>query len=305
MIMLSYPSSLRRMVFVTVAVGLLGACQTAKPELEPAPPPPPTLSEETRLLLLAEGEIALEEGEAKQAMNYYHQILRARPDDPDARLGVIETYVATGNWKEAFKQLRTLEPTPAIEARYLQAEGATLVQAGRAGEARQKLAAAVRIDETLWRAWNLLGFVEDRSGNGETARESYRKALAANPDAVIVYNNLGVSYMTDRLYSQAEEILVRGLMIAPDNDTVKSNLRLAIAFQGRYVDALAGAKPKELPEILNNIGYIATIRGDYVDAESYLARALALSPTFNEEASRNLRYLGELKQKRELEQQRM
>ncbi len=96
---------------------------------------------------------------------------------------------------------------------------------------------------------------------------------------------------------EAVEDFDRALRIDPRFDVAQENLRLALAWQGKYVHAMAGASNRDLPRILNNVGFIALMRGDYGNAEAYLLRAMEVDPRYNETAARNLSYL---KQVREL-----
>ncbi len=78
---------------------------------------------------------------------------------------------------------------------------------------------------------------------------------------------------------------------------------LALAWKGRYVRAVAGATNTNRGRILYNIGLIAILRGDYVNADSYLLRAMEADPSFNEIASRNLAYLKHVKELRDADSQ--
>jgi Flp pilus assembly protein TadD len=68
-------------------------------------------------------------------------------------------------------------------------------------------------------------------------------------------------------------------------------MRMAYALQGRYIEALAGVPEQEMPDALNNVGYAATVRGDYEAARAYLARAMEMSPAFHKKASANMQQL--------------
>jgi Flp pilus assembly protein TadD len=59
---------------------------------------------------------------------------------------------------------------------------------------------------------------------------------------------------------------------------------------------MTGVAENDLPRVLNNIGYIALMRGDLDNAEAYLQRAMELDPAYNVTASRNLAYLRNLRE---------
>ncbi len=84
-------------------------------------------------------------------------------------------------------------------------------------------------------------------------------------------------------------------------EVARENLRLALAWQGKYVRAMAGASNRDMARILNNIGFIALMRGDYGNAESYLLRAMEADPSYNETAARNLSYLEQVRKLAESE----
>ena len=69
------------------------------------------------------------------------------------------------------------------------------------------------------------------------------------------------------------------------------NLRLALAWSGRYAHAMTGATDEDISKVLNNVGYVALLRGDFDNAEAYLLRAMEADPSFNKVAWRNLAYL--------------
>ncbi len=74
------------------------------------------------------------------------------------------------------------------------------------------------------------------------------------------------------------------------------NLRLALAWDGEYALALAGAEDGGLARALNNVGYVALLRGDQDNAESLFLRAIETDPAFNTIAARNFSYLRSLRE---------
>lgn len=54
------------------------------------------------------------------------------------------------------------------------------------------------------------------------------------------------------------------------------------------MDALAGVGMAQLPEVLNNLGYVAMVKGDLPVAEAYFTRAIEASPSYYRIAAENL-----------------
>jgi Tfp pilus assembly protein PilF len=161
----------------------------------------------------------------------------------------------------------------------------------------ESLREAVREDPKLWRAWNALGYYHDSQHDWAAAAESYGRALEGNPESALVFNNRGFSMLMQERLDEAIADLDRALKIDPDFEVAQENMRLALAWSGRYVHAMSGASKRDMARVLNNIGFVAIMRGDYDNAEAYLLRAMEIDPSYNDVASRNLAYL---KQVREL-----
>src|SRR5262249_32887177 len=106
-----------------------------------------------------------------------------------------------------------------------------------------------------------------------SAQSAYDRAFQLSHGAPIVLNNQGMSLMLQKRYAEAAGKFTAALRIDPHLATAETNLRLALAWQGRYQEASAGASQAELGDVLNNIGYVAMMRRDYDEAQSYLLRA--------------------------------
>ncbi len=102
---------------------------------------------------------------------------------------------------------------------------------------------------------------------------------------------MGASYMMQKNYAEAARTFSKALEADPGFEKAETNLRMALAWQGKYAEAAAGTRRRELPSVLNNVGYIAILRGDYDRAEALLNQAMEASPSFNDRAWENLRYL--------------
>jgi Flp pilus assembly protein TadD len=248
-----------------------------------------------RELLLSHGSHALDSEKYEEAVSAYKRILSVEPENPDAIFGMAETMLATGSNAEALGYYRLLDKHDAFRSRALQGEGIVLLNLGQQQMGLDVLRKAVASDETLWRAWNALGRTLDIQSNHEEALKSYNRALALIPSSALVLNNRGVSYMLAGRYKEAEVDLRRAVSVDRELSRARSNLRLALAWQGKYAEALADVSRIDAPAALNNIGYIAMQRGDMSHAEAYFVQAMQTSPVFYDKADRNLKFLIETK----------
>ncbi len=285
---------------VAVAAALLVAlagCETlsqdqmelevaALPMVEPAAPG-----------TLALAERALSESRHEDAGQLIERVLLAEPENWEARLLLAELHLASGDPGRAEPIFESLIDKADVDGRALQGHGIVLTLQGNLDRGMESLQRAVALDSGLWRAWNALGYHHDSNRDWAAAADSYRKALEGNPDSALIYNNRGYSMLMQKRLKEAVADFNRALRMDPEFEVARENLRLALAWQGKYVHAMAGASNRDMPRILNNIGFIAVMRGDYGNAEAYLLRAMEADPRYNETAARNLTYL---KQVREL-----
>ena len=287
-----FPSQWRLLAAVICGALLLSGCATT----EPTPPAQPAASPEAVRSALARADAALSKGDLTAARKGYRRVLTLAPDTKAAQLGLGEIELVAGDPNQAleyFSAVATADPT--LRPGALQGQGITLVKLGRPEAALPALKEAVTLDPGLWRAWNALGTLEDARHDWAAADEAYGKALAIKPDAAIVLNNIGMSKLVRRDYAAAEQDFARALAMDPDLDEAAANRRLAQAWQGRYEVALQGAGNETLPRLLNDVGYVAMLRGDLATAESLFLRAIAASPTYHDVAYKNLEEVERLK----------
>ncbi len=242
-------------------------------------------------------EMAFEDGLFEEARQRYLRLVAMQPGEPRHRLGLAETALAVGDDAQA----RTLfdevlaSGKPEVLGRAHQGKGLSLLRGSRPRLALEPLKAAVAADPGLWRAWNGLGLLHDADGAWDLADEAYGKALLASHGAAEVLNNHGYSRLLRGQPTQAAALFIKALRARPGMPRAEANLRLALAAQGQYREAQAGARPTALPDVLNNVGYVAMVRGDHGKAEAYLSQALEASPAYFSTASENLLRLRALK----------
>ena len=234
---------------------------------------------------------AIDEGRTDDAKKMLERVLRAEPQNAEARLLLGELFLVEGQWSQAYGVFDQMTGDVAAGARAQQGAGIAAMRDGKQLLAVDHLKKAVESDPQLWRAWNALGTYYDSKEQWSEADEAYDMAIAAAPDEAMLYNNLGFSQFNQGRLEESIASLERALALDPELEPAKANLRLALAWSGRYVHAISGTEDRDLPRVLNNVGYIALMRGDLDNAEAYLLRAMEADPSFNEVAWRNLAYL--------------
>jgi Flp pilus assembly protein TadD len=288
-----------RQLFGLFLVFSVAACSGAPAEKPQVQTPAPTLSAAQIDSYLSAADASREDGRFSEAIQIYQQVLIADPKSPAAQLGVAECLLGTGKTDDALTAFSALTQNSSVEARALQGKGLAQLALKRREQAAQALHDAVAADPKLWRSYNALGLIADAKHEFDSAAQSYNAAISINPDSALLHNNLGYSRLMAGKPDEALLEFRKALSLDPSSDTVENNFRLALAAKGDYADAIRGTGADKLPNVLNNVGYIAMQRGDLSAAEGYLTRAMEKSPSFNTIASQNIE---QLKAKKGVEQ---
>lgn len=267
-------------------LSLAAASAEAKRKADTLPPP--------ALVDLNQIDAALDAQRYVQAKSMIEQAKLAQQSSPRLDLQLAEYWLATGNIAQARAAFEQLTSAPELKARAYQGAGIAAFRLNDAEAALTSLKAAVEADPSLFRAWNALGAAADRKGNWALAETAYGKALALKPKAADVLSNRGYSYLLQKRYGDAIRDLSAAVAVGPSSEATRNNLRLALALNGQYVEAFAGADARDIYKQLNNIGYAAMLRGDYQTAEAYFTRALEASDIYYRRAAQNLSYLESL-----------
>ncbi len=169
--------------------------------------------------------------------------------------------------------------------------GSVYLKQGKATQARDNFERAAQLTasypETTSNAWNNLGLLAAREGDGEKAIGSFEKALQLDPDRLIVLQNLGNAYRQEKRWDDARGTLERALAIKPQDPEVNYSLGMVFAQKDdnesayRYLQKALQGRPK-YPEALNNLGvlYLRTHRRNEAVAE--FEECIRVAPAFDQ-----------------------
>jgi Flp pilus assembly protein TadD len=277
-----------RSLYLSMLLLAAAGCSGTGSDVKQVTAPTPAVSSEA-MLTAAEADI-----ETRRFQLAYQRLARLDPAvlaTPRAQIASGEVLLGLGEPKQALAQFQAVQSDEAYRASAYQGMGLSLLALDDFNAAKGQLDRAVAADPNLWRSWMALGRFHDGSKNWVEAESAYAKALAARPESPIVVNNIGMSLMMQHRYPEAVQAFERALAADPTMEMTRTNLRIALAWQGQYDEALVGAQAARRADALNNIGYVAMLRGDNQTAQKYFSQALELSPTYHERAARNLETL--------------
>ncbi|MGA2137835.1 MAG: tetratricopeptide repeat protein, partial [Verrucomicrobiia bacterium] len=233
------------------------------------------------------GNVFLREGKISDAIRYYEQALRIKPDYVEMQCNLGLALAQVGKIQEAmehYEQALRIRPDLAMAHCNL---GVALAQAGRIPEAIEHLQQALRIRPDYAEAHYNLGTALARLGRLPEAVGHWEQALRIKPDYAEVHYNLAVALVQlDRL-PEAIEQYEQSLRLYPDDVKTHYDLGLALVRLGRLQEAMGHweqalrIKP-DYPEAQNNLAWLMATRtpadgGDPARAVTLAERACQLT----------------------------
>lgn len=260
-------------VICLVVVGVLGV-DPAEARLFKRTP----VAEESRLRLdavLAAIDQALAEQRLVDAGRLLDSTLAQGVQDKRLLLRAGELHLARQRYEDAIRSFTEAETAvPQEKALAFQGRGIALAALGRTEDAGAALAEAVKLDPSLWRAWNALAVERDRRRDWTGAEAAYAQALKAPGVTPVVYNNRGYSRLLQGRHEEASADFIKALEMDPAFAVARTNLRLSLALRGEYYRASSVSGTEDRASVLNNAGFAALVRGDLGDAERLFQQAV-------------------------------
>lgn len=181
-------------------------------------------SEDGAAFLTIAGMAALELGEAERAIIHLQRLARLRPNDVDARADLAKALLIDGRADDALA-LASGSGFPALA----RIEAWVRQQRGEDRLAVAAYARALKAEPEDAMSWNNLGNIHAKVGNIDRAIGAFELAITHAPNEAVIYLNLadvlrGADRGTARL-----KVARDAAAIAPDNRAVQTELALALA----------------------------------------------------------------------------
>jgi Flp pilus assembly protein TadD len=136
---------------------------------------------------------ARQSGNLDAAIPLYERALQANPEGVEAKLGLGQSFLSVGAGDEAAAQFRDVLARRSGDNAARRGLGAALIAMGQPVLAEQQIDAALRSDAGDYRALNLLGVSLDLQGRHAEAQANYRRGIELAPDYLSLRSNYGLS----------------------------------------------------------------------------------------------------------------
>ncbi|MFQ6024211.1 MAG: tetratricopeptide repeat protein [Acidiferrobacterales bacterium] len=222
-------------------------------------------------------------GRLQQAEVIYRQILRKKPDHPDALhlLGVIA--LQTGKHEAAATLIgRAVELNPNVPA-YHNNLAEALQALHRLDEAVATYQQALVLKPDLAEIHNKLGIAFQEQGELAKAIAAFRRALTVEADFAEAHYNLGNALHESGQLAEAVSAYRQAIALEPDDAEAFNNLGVALKDQGEFAEAITAferalALNPNSAGIHVNLGNARHAQGQLVEAISSYEQALAIKP---------------------------
>jgi len=243
--------------------------------------------------LTESAKAAEKQGNYKQAIMLYQQVLEKKPDDKDIILALADDYRRSGQYDQAiavYDNLLAKDPA-SLDAK--EGKGLALISKGDFDTPTALFEEVMKADPKRWKTLNGLGILFATRNLNNEAQTYFEEALKFNPDSPSVLNNAGLSQALGGRYDTALASLTRAAALAPAGSAelkrINLNTAAVYAISGKLDEAKAIAEKYYSGAALNNnMGMYAHLAKDDQLAKTYLNMALTDSKTYYPKAWENL-----------------
>lgn len=200
----------------------------------------------------------------------------------------------------AGKTSLNLDSAPKINSPFLIKQIQDLVRQKRYIEAEKSCTLLLSSDPNNLEARSLRASLNQRIGNTAKATEDYNFLINNKRADGRVFNNLGVIYVKEKKYKEAEELFYKAIQISPERVEFHNNLSellMEIKDDDRAIEEYEKVIQLEPANVaaLFNLGLIYKNKGEFIKAKEQWDKILILNPD-DKNAKSALEYLMSKKQ---------
>jgi tetratricopeptide (TPR) repeat protein len=241
------------------------------------------------------GEIASDNGNLEEAIDYYAKAFAANPHYEPAISNIGSIFYKQGKYDEAIKrfyQALKIDPDNAVVHSNL---GEAFSRQGNIDKAIFHFTQAVKFDPKNFKAHNHLGKIFARQGRLNQAISHFSEAIKINPDYAEAHYNLGTVFLRKGKSDEALKHFSEAVKINPDYAEAQNNLGALLVQQGNFDEAIthlsrALSLNPDYATAHNNMGDALARQGEVDEAISHYSQALRINPDYAD-AHRNLAIL--------------
>lgn len=162
-------------------------------------------------------------GNFASAIIHLQKCAEIKPSSVDPLIDLSFVYIDAVKYKEAFAVAQKVTAMDSKNAAGFYLMGLSMYKQGVFWGAKEYLEKAVSFDPEMYMAWNTQGLVLMGLKKYADANTAFSTALAMNPDAPEIVNNLSVSYAKMGNVAEAQKAADKATALAPNNEQIKKN----------------------------------------------------------------------------------
>jgi superkiller protein 3 len=191
-------------------------------------------------------------GNPEAAISFYNKALELDPSNAEAYLGLAESYIDTNLLDAALEYIKKAERNDCDPNRSFYLRGKIMLLSGDIKGAEKQFLKSNSID-----AMNVLGAIYDERDDHKKAQSMYKQVIAADPNYIDAYNNMGLSLLLCEKYKESIFYLENACSLPEANVTYRSNLALAYGLSGDIAKArTVYAQDFEGEELEEKVAYV-------------------------------------------------
>jgi predicted CXXCH cytochrome family protein len=224
-------------------------------------------------------------GKSDEAIRWYKEALRKRPEFRPATKQLAATLIGKGEYARATEVLRQAVAVPPADEALFTDLGNAYLRQRMLPQAQQALKRALEINPDQPEAQNLLGLLAVQKNDRVEAEAEFRSALRSQPDFAEAHNNLGNVLAGTHRYPEAEYHFQRAIAINPKYAEAHHSYALVLALTQSYGQAAgqlqeaARLDPNDA-QIHDDLGDVLMAQGQGEAAAEQYREVIRLKPGF-------------------------